>query len=707
MHVLTFITIPLYISFPHSISYTEKSARHQAYDSIDRTTKMIGAPHTTTAAPLRGARSYQAGAGRLAVALLVAAASMATLVSAGSLPTSVVAGHTDCANIDLCNVPGGGSTLEVVTMTANAKTAGNATATFKTRGTQFSGKLTVDCLTSNPWTEGVNLAVEIRDGARVVGTLIPIVIEIKGVLRLGSSILIINGTYDFGAAFLVVTYFGLVDSSSVVVTGLQFQYTTMPESVMQSSEPLVVTNGSRIEISHTSHSLTSLTRGSAWAWYVFKSVSSITITNGTVALVGNSYTMRSVTSPVCDMGMMSITTEPLTISESGVLLISGNSVDLASHTANSGAFSVKMLTQTLATALFNGSIVRVTNNKVKVLTVDATLIATFVSVDTLALNSDAATVEVRGNVYDVSTLSAAGIVVAFLRPTNYLTTSGTSVDVSDNAFIRNKVVVSSPTQSSVALVGGVSTGGIYVHTKSTLTIGRNSITDGPESSSAFDNVRFVVAGGMTQTGGGIIDIARNNVVFSTAIATLFTLTTDSAAISVCLNFLHHLPCRSMSAGLYSCAQSGATNVVFTPCTATVTATLPSHTAKKTLSAQKTLSIDPNAPTTTTTTTTNTTSGSTTTGSSTSGSTTTGSSTSGTTTTSTTTTDATSGSTTSTTNTTTGSTTTTATTSGNTTTTATGNTTTTTAASGSSSVGSYASVMGAAVAVVVGCVFMAI
>ena len=126
----------------------------------------------------------------------------------------------------------------------------------------------------------------------------------------------------------------------------------------------------------------------------------------------------------------------------------------------------------------------------------------------------------RGNVYDVRTLTAAGIVVAFLRPTNYLTTNGTSVDVSDNAFIRNNVVVSSPTQSSVALVGGVSTGGIYAHSKSTLRINRNSITDGPQSSSAFDNVRFVVAGGMTQTDGGMIDIRSNNVVFSTAIATV-------------------------------------------------------------------------------------------------------------------------------------------------------------------------------------------
>ena len=469
-------------------------------------------------------------------------------------------------------------------MTANAKTAGNATATFKTQGTQFSGKLTVDCLTTDPWSNGVSLAVEIRDGARVVGTLIPIVLEIKGVLRLGSSILIVNGTYDFGAAFLVVTYFGLVDGSSVVVTGLQFEYTTMPESVMQSSEPLVVTNGSRIEISQTCHSFSSLTRGSAWAWYVIKSVSSITITNGTVALVGNSYTMSSVTSPVCDMGMMSITTEPLTISDSGTLLIADNNIDLTSHTANSGAFSVKMLTQTLATVLSSGSVVRVTNNKVKLLSVTATLIATLVTVDTLALNSDAATVDVRGNVYDVSTLSAAGIVVAFLRPTNYLTTNGTSVEVSDNAFIRNNVVVSSPIESSVALVGGVSTGGIYVHSKSRLRINRNSITDGPQSSSAFDNVRFVVAGGMTQTDGGMIEIVRNSVVFSTAIATLFSLTTDSAAISVCLNFLHHLPCRPMSAGLYSCAQSGATNVVFTACTTTATHTI-----------QKTLSIDPSAP----------------------------------------------------------------------------------------------------------------
>eukprot|EP00658_Telonema_sp_P-2_P066371 TRINITY_DN5540_c0_g1_i1.p1 TRINITY_DN5540_c0_g1~~TRINITY_DN5540_c0_g1_i1.p1 ORF type:complete len:637 (-),score=170.99 TRINITY_DN5540_c0_g1_i1:456-2366(-) len=607
-------------------------------------TPMTGISPTTV--PRRGARSNHAGAGRWAVALLVAAASMATLCRAGSLPTDVVVGHTDCVNIDLCNVPGDGSTLQVEAMTANAKTAGNATATFKTQGTQFSGKLTVDCLTTDPWVNDVSLAVEIRDGARVVGTLIPIVIEIKGVLRLGSSILIINGTYDFGAAFLVVTYFGVVDSSSVVVTGLKFEYTTVPDSVMKSSEPLVVTNGSRIEISHTSHALTSLTRASAWAWYVFNSVSSITINNGTVALVGNSYTMKSMTSPVCDMGMMSITTEPLTITEGGTLLISDNSIDLNTYTASTGAFSVKMLTQSLATALFNGSTVRVTNNNVKLLTITAGLIATLVTVDTLALNADAATVDVRGNVYDVSTLTAAGIVVAFLRPTNYLTTNGTTVDVSGNGFIRNNVVVSSPTQSSVALVGGVSTGGIYVHSKSMLRIGRNSITDGPQSSSAFDNVRFVVAGGMTQTDGGIIDIMRNHVVFSTVIATLFTLTTDNAAISVCLNFLQQLPCRSMSGGLYSCAQSGATNVVFTPC----------NTTTATHSLRRTMSLPIDAPTTTNTNNTNTTSANTTSANSTKSNTNTGN---------------------------------------------------TTSPLEVSSVGSYASLVGTAVAVGVGCVFMAI
>ena len=499
--------------------------------------------------------------------LVVVAASFGTLLCNAQLATTVVSGYTVCANKPECNVPGGGSTLAVATMTGNAKTAGNATATFKTQGTQFSGKLVVDCLTTDPWTNGVSLAVEIRDGARVVGTVIPTVLEIKGVLSLGSSILIINGTYDFNAVFLVVTYFGLKDHSTLVVTGMQFVYTTVPDSVMHSSEPLSIDNESRIEISHTSHSFSSLTRGNAWAWYVFNAVSSITISLGSeVALTGNSFTMKSVTSPVCDMGMMSIASQPLSVSSRGAIVISGNSVDLASHTASSGAFSVKMLAQTLATNMSSDATMKVINNKVKVVSVTADLIATFVTVDTLALNADAATVTVSGNLYDVSTLSSTGIVVAFLRPTNYLTTAGTVVDVSDNAFIRNNVVVSSPTQSSVALVGGASTNAIKVHTSSSLRINRNSITDGPLSSSSFGNVRFVVAGGLTQTGGGTIDIANNGVVFATQIATLFTITTANASISVCSNSLNNAPCRGLSGGMYSCAESGATNVVFTPVT---------------------------------------------------------------------------------------------------------------------------------------------
>eukprot|EP00164_Ancoracysta_twista_P030219 GFYU01061595.1.p1 GENE.GFYU01061595.1~~GFYU01061595.1.p1 ORF type:complete len:245 (+),score=56.99 GFYU01061595.1:36-770(+) len=209
---------------------------------------------------------------------------------------------------------------------------------------------------------------------------------------------------------------------------------------------------------------------------------------------------------------------------------------------------------------------KVMNNKVKVVSVTANLIATFVSVDTLALNADASTVNISGNAFDVSTLSAAGIVVAFLRPTNYLTTASTVVDVSGNAFVRSNVVVSSPTQSSVALVGGVSTGEINVHTNSRLRINLNSITDGPLTSSAFNNVRFVVAGGLTQTGGGTIDLANNGVVFATQIDTLFTLTTNNASMSVCSNSLNNVPCKVLTGGLYSCAESGATNVVFTPVT---------------------------------------------------------------------------------------------------------------------------------------------
>ena len=113
---------------------------------------------------------------------------------AQSLPPVIVMGHTGCVNAPECNVAGGGTIVDVTTMTASANTAGNATATFKTQGTQFSGKLVVDCLTTNPWTNGVSLTVEIRDGARVVGTVIPTVLEFKGVLRIGSSIVIINGT---------------------------------------------------------------------------------------------------------------------------------------------------------------------------------------------------------------------------------------------------------------------------------------------------------------------------------------------------------------------------------------------------------------------------------------------------------------------------------------------------------------------------------
>ena len=82
---------------------------------------------------------------------------------------------------------------------------------------------------------------------------------------------------DQVATFLVVTYFGLEDHSSVVITGMQFEYTTMPDNVIHSSEPLAISNGSRFEVSYTSHTFTSLTRGNAWAWYIFDAVSSITV----------------------------------------------------------------------------------------------------------------------------------------------------------------------------------------------------------------------------------------------------------------------------------------------------------------------------------------------------------------------------------------------------------------------------------------------
>ena len=226
-----------------------------------------------------------------------------------------------------------------------------------------------------------------------------------------------------------------------------------------------------------------------------------------------------------------------------------------------------------------------TNNKVKLLSVSATLIATFVPMDTLALNADDAAATIKGNVYDVSGLTVAGFVVSFLRPTNYLTTSGTIVEVLDNAFIRDNVRISSPTETSVVLVGGVSTTGLFVHTSSILRISGNSITDGPTTSSAFTNVRFLVAGGLTQTGGGLITITNNAIVFASSIPTLFTLTTDYASLSVCTNSVNAIPCRPMSGEKYSCAETGAVNVVFAPCKAGITLTTP-HTSTAAASSSK-------------------------------------------------------------------------------------------------------------------------
>ena len=87
---------PFFSISRNSIRYTKSAlGTNPIIPPTTPRTIMIGAPHTTV--PRRGARTTYAGAGRWAVALLVAAASMATLCRAGSLPTSVVSGHTDCA----------------------------------------------------------------------------------------------------------------------------------------------------------------------------------------------------------------------------------------------------------------------------------------------------------------------------------------------------------------------------------------------------------------------------------------------------------------------------------------------------------------------------------------------------------------------------------------------------------------------------------
>ena len=80
-----------------------------------------------------------------ALILLVVAASLTTLCGATSLPPTVVSGYTVCANTPDCNGASPGTTLQVATMTGDAKTADNATALFKT-----SRKLVVDCLTYDP-----------------------------------------------------------------------------------------------------------------------------------------------------------------------------------------------------------------------------------------------------------------------------------------------------------------------------------------------------------------------------------------------------------------------------------------------------------------------------------------------------------------------------------------------------------------------------
>eukprot|EP00658_Telonema_sp_P-2_P066379 TRINITY_DN5540_c0_g2_i3.p1 TRINITY_DN5540_c0_g2~~TRINITY_DN5540_c0_g2_i3.p1 ORF type:complete len:639 (-),score=184.17 TRINITY_DN5540_c0_g2_i3:524-2440(-) len=534
-------------------------------------TPMTGISPTTV--PRRGARSNHAGAGRWAVALLVAAASMATLCRAGSLPTDVVVGHTDCVNIDLCNVPGDGSTLQVEAMTANAKTAGNATATFKTQGTKFSGMLTVDCLTTDPWTDGVSLTVEIRDGARVVSGVIPTVITIKGVLSLGSSILVINGTYDFNAVFIALTSFGLEAQSTLVVTGMQFGHTTMPQSVLKSTQPLSIANSSRLELSYTSHTFTSLTLGSAWAWYQLDSASSLDIsTDSSVAIIGNSNTLSSVTAPSCSIALINVGGQPMTITEGASLVIDGNSQTLGSVTASTGPLSVTELTQTATTNVTSGGSVQVTGTKVTLLSVTAGGPLTLTPIDTLGLHLDNATVTASRNAYSLSIVTAASLAQTYLRATDINATNGAMVKVEGNSFTRSQLTGTvSPPESSIAFVG--SSGSIRVSDAARLHISGNTVTEGSGASTAFTNLRFLVAGVLDQAAGGMVGVDRNSVVFSTTPETLFTLTTDSATINVCLNYVNHLQCTGMpGSGNYSCAPTGADNTTFVLCSKTATIT---------------------------------------------------------------------------------------------------------------------------------------
>ena len=503
----------------------------------------------------------------VAVLLVAVAASMATLCNA-QLPTSIVSGYTVCNNMVKCNIAATGTTLAVVTMTGDAQSAGNATAVFKTQGTTFSGKLVIDCLTTDPWTNGVSLTVEIRDGAHA--TVLPTPIEIKGVLSLGSSILIINGTYDFNLVFVALTSFGLEDHSTLVVTGMQFVYTTMPESVIKSSQPLSITNGSRMELSYTSNTFTSLTLGGAWAWYLLDSVSSLDIgTNSFVVVVGNSNTLTSVTAHSCQIGVVRVGGLPMTISGGSSLKIDGNNEKLGSVTASTGPMTIVALALTATANVASGGSVQVTGTEVTLLSVTAGGPLTLTPIDTLGLDLDDATVTASKNTFDLSIVTATALVQSYLRATNINATSGAMINVDSNSFTRSQLTVSSPSLSSIAFVG--SSGSIRVSGAARLLIAGNTVTEGSGASSAFTNLRFLVAGALVQA-GGVVGVDRNAVIFSTTPETLFTLNTDSAAINVCLNYVNHLLCTGMS-GNYSCAPTGAENVTFVLCSRTMTKTL--------------------------------------------------------------------------------------------------------------------------------------
>ena len=274
------------------------------------------------------------------VVILLSLCTVAVEVDGASFLATTVSNGLN--TVTAYTIPTGGTTLRVGAMLDDAASSNLSQAVFNATGLTFEGTLTIALpATASAWTaHNIPLRIVIQAGSSGATAPWPTTfIQVTGVLALGSSITIQDGSFHYTNQFInLPSGLTLQDGSTLAIEGGTF-HAYYPTSgthtslVKCSGKGLLLSNRSILSISNYDMTVAGVSASGAWFWVTLyvRSVA-ITIDNGSTLTNSNAKVRVSdVTLRDFTFWIMSLyaTDSIITISSSSALSVESNVASIA------------------------------------------------------------------------------------------------------------------------------------------------------------------------------------------------------------------------------------------------------------------------------------------------------------------------------------------------------------------------------------------